>query len=268
MNRLDETYFDLNCPLDLALLADFHNSDPVPVLESLKNNKPDIITIAGDFVFGDRPRTGRLKIEENPNAVELLSGCSRIAPTFISPGNHEYTLIKADLKVIRRTGVTFLDNQWTEYKNTVIGGLSSAFFTAYKAFRANCPSKELYPKPDNTVRSRSIPPDMAWLDGFEQQPGYHILLCHHPEYYPKYLKNRKIDLILSGHCHGGQWQFYSPIHHRMRGVYAPGQGLFPELTSGVYDNRLVVSRGLANTTFVPRFNNPTEIIYIRKSSGK
>lgn len=267
MERLDETFFDLNCPHKLALLADFHNTDPVPVLASLNRSKPELIAIAGDFVFGDRPKGGRLKIEENRNAVELLRGCSGIAPTFVSAGNHEYSLIDADLEMIRSTGVTFLDNQWTVYEGMVIGGLSSAFFTAYKAFRAKQPGDELYPRPDRSVRSKSIPPDMAWLDSFEKQSGYKILLCHHPEYFPRYLQNRKIDLVLSGHCHGGQWRFYSPFHHEMRGVYAPGQGLFPALTSGVYENRLVVSRGLSNTTRIPRFNNPTEIIYIGGGLG-
>ena len=259
---MDETFFDLNCPHKLALLADFHNSEPAPVLASLQKNKPELITVAGDFVFGDRPKDGMLKIEENRNAVELLRGCASIAPTFVSVGNHEYSLIDADLKAVRSTGVTFLDNQWTKFEDMVIGGLSSAFFTSYKTFRASRPGKELYPKPDKSVRSKSIPPDMAWLDEFEKQSGYKVLLCHHPEFFPRYLKQRKIDLILSGHCHGGQWRFYSPFHHEMRGVYAPGQGLFPALTSGVYENRLVVSRGLSNTTFIPRINNPTEVIYI------
>ena len=114
------------------------------------------------------------------------------------------------------------------------------------------------------LKKRQVP-QLDWLDEFEQQEGFRLLLCHHPEYYPLYLRERKIGLIFSGHCHGGQWRFYSPIHGETRGVFAPGQGLFPKLTSGIHDGKLVISRGLCNTSFIPRINNPTEIVYITNS---
>ena len=65
-----------------------------------------------------------------------------------------------------------------------------------------------------------------------------------------------IDLTLSGHAHGGQIRLLG------QGLFAPGQGVLPRYTSGVYEGRLIVSRGLANTTFVPRLFNPTEMVYI------
>ncbi len=67
-----------------------------------------------------------------------------------------------------------------------------------------------------------------------------------------------IQLIFSGHAHGGQWR----IPFTNKGVYAPGQGLFPEYCQGVYDGRLVVSAGLSNTTWIPRFFNPREIVVV------
>jgi predicted MPP superfamily phosphohydrolase len=114
-------------------------------------------------------------------------------------------------------------------------------------------------------------------------PGYRILLCHHPEYRDRYLRklsaqsdgrgvpsagrndqaeNLDIDLILSGHAHGGQWRLYNPFKRQWIGVFAPGQGLWPRWTKGVYEGRLVVSAGLSNTVSVPRLFNPTEIVYI------
>lgn len=98
-------------------------------------------------------------------------------------------------------------------------------------------------------------PAADWLDDFERLPGYKILLSHHPEYYPSHLADRNIDLILSGHAHGGQWRF------RGHGLFAPGQGWFPRLTSGAH-GKLVISRGLSNTTMIPRINNPPEVVYI------
>ena len=66
--------------------------------------------------------------------------------------------------------------------------------------------------------------DVNWLDEFTQLPAYHILLCHYPELYEPLFKDRRIELIVSGHVHGGQIRIGS------RGLYAPGQGLFPKYT--------------------------------------
>ena len=61
---------------------------------------------------------------------------------------------------------------------------------------------------------------------------------------------------MSGHAHGGQWRIFG------RGVYAPGQGIFPKYTSGVIDGRCVISRGLSNHTHVPRIFNPPELVMV------
>ena len=67
----------------------------------------------------------------------------------------------------------------------------------------------------------------------------------------------KIDLILDGHAHDGQ------IRIRKRGLFAPDQGLFPRYVSGLYDDRMLVSRGIANVAkHIPRINNAREVIYI------
>ena len=74
------------------------------------------------------------------------------------------------------------------------------------------------------------------------------------------MTNRKIDLVLSGHAHGGQFRLFG------QGIFSPGQGWFPEYTSGIHkgeNGRMIVSKGLANTAhMVPRLFNPTEIVYI------
>lgn len=258
---IEKDYFS-SCPFSAALLTDFHNSDPDPVLDTLQKRRPDIITIAGDFIFGDRPKGKGLKIEENPRAVRLLQGCAGIAPTFVSLGNHEYMLTADDLQAVTAAGVHLLDNSWTVYEGIFIGGLNSAYVNVYRDFRRHSGSREVYPKPASYVLRKKHVPKLDWLDEFENLEGYKLLLCHHPEYYPLYLRSRRIDLILSGHCHGGQWRFYSWLHKETRGIFAPGQGLFPVLTSGIHDGKLVVSQGLSNTTWVPRINNPTEIVFL------
>jgi hypothetical protein len=103
-------------------------------------------------------------------------------------------------------------------------------------------------------------PDLDFLQSFGGRAGYKILLCHYPHYYEKYLKQTDIDLVLSGHAHGGQWRFFG------RGIFAPGQGFFPKYTSGFYDGKhgkMLVGRGLGDSHILPpRINNKTEIIEV------
>jgi predicted MPP superfamily phosphohydrolase len=62
---------------------------------------------------------------------------------------------------------------------------------------------------------------------------------------------------LSGHAHGGQWRIFG------RGVFAPHQGLFPKYTSGLHDEKLLISRGASNNVpLIPRFFNPREVLDI------
>lgn len=258
---LNETFYHLHCPFHIALLSDFHNTDPDWILESLRSNRPDIIAVSGDFVKGEWAENGISKMQECPNAEALLCGCAEIAPAYVSLGNHERTLTREDLRIIHKTGVTLLDNRWIEINGMFIGGLSSAYYTECHSGSDTDAAISKRNKYLSYLFRKPPEPDISWLEGFEHLDGYKLLLCHHPEYYPQYLRGRNIDLIFSGHCHGGQWRYYSPFIREWCGVYAPGQGLFPSLTSGIYDDRLIVSRGLSNTTFVPRFNNPVEIIY-------
>lgn len=85
-------------------------------------------------------------------------------------------------------------------------------------------------------------------------------LCHHPEYWSLReppLINQEINLVLSGYEHGRQVQIFG------QGIYAPGQGWLPTYTRGVYNGRLIFSRGLANTAYpVPRILNQTEVVHV------
>ena len=263
---LKETFYKMNTPLSIALIADTHNHSADDVIRSLKRNKVDIICIAGDFVYAPLPEDG-LKMEESIYAMELLEECARLAPCFVSIGNHEWMLCERDLAIIRSTGVYLLDNSYLSYPSQegtiLIGGLSSASYSAYRAYCADIPEGSVDPDTIypllQTRRDvvKDSEPDVGWLDGFSREFGYKILLCHHPEYYPRYLKDKNIDLVLSGHAHGGQ------IRIKGQGLYAPGQGFLPRLTSGITDGRMVISRGLANNTIIPRLWNPEEIVYIR-----
>ena len=218
----------------LIMLSDLHNKPYKKILKQVKAENPECILIAGDLVDRHR-RTWR-------RVIPFLKSCTEIAPTFMSLGNHEVKFPKISTDQIRATGVILLDNEFTSFDELTIGGQRPIYLE----------------KPEDML---------AWLHEFEAQQGFKLLLSHHPEYYEKYLKGRSIDLILSGHAHGGQFIINTKRHGKV-GVFAPGQGLFAHYVHGMYGNMLV-GAGLANTVapFAPRINNPCEIIRIDLHPG-
>ncbi len=251
---MKDNYYRYDVPLRIALLADLHDRPFDSIVRSLKRNAPDIICIAGDAVHRFDLDAGGLVIHQTVNALPFLKACAGIAPTFMSMGNHEWPLCGEDLSVLSETGVTVLDNCFVQYKGVVIGGLSSAGFTAYKNYRKDKPGR--YPEWDYGDRPDASAPDTSWLGDFCAQSRYRLLLCHHPEYRDSYLKDLPIDLVMCGHAHGGQIRLFG------RGLFAPGQGILPKYTSGVHGN-MVISKGLSNTAgIIPRLFNPREVVYI------
>ena len=254
---MQETFYTVpGCPVLIAQVSDLHERPYDGVLASLRQNRPDLICITGDFFFG-RPVKSGLKIEA-AKVLPFFSVCASLAPCFVSFGNHEWMIQQEDIALINKTGTRVLDNTFTACDiagaHLTLGGLSSSRVSACQLLCKvgyDVRSHDLYAHADRAV------PIVDWLDAYCAAPGYHVLLCHHPEYYPKYLRDLDIPLILSGHAHGGQVRIFG------QGLYSPGQGVFPKLTSGVKDGRLVVSRGLANRQKVPRLFNPPEIVYVR-----
>lgn len=251
---MKDTIYKYKTPLPVALVADLHDREFGRIIDSLKAHKPEVICIAGDVMHRVDTDSEELAIHKTKHVLPFLKACAEIAPTFMSLGNHEWMLCDDDIAEMAKTGVTILDNSFVRYKNVVIGGLTSAGVTAYKDYRKDKP--ERYPEWDYDDRPDVSEPDTAWLDDFCKQDGYKILLSHHPEYRDRYLKSMPIDLVLSGHAHGGQIRLFG------RGLFSPGQGILPKYTSGVHEN-MIISKGLANTAgLIPRLFNPREVVYI------
>ncbi len=256
---MQETYCTIpGCPLKIALVSDLHERPFASVVRSLYRNRPELICIAGDFVYGAH-NGDLLKVEKAVHVLPFFSRCAGIAPSFASLGNHEWLLTPADLEMVAQTGVRLLDNSFTALETgkgrILIGGLTSSHVSTLRRLCAD--GGDPFDLTSRAARlSRHTPPEMDWLSAFCAERGFHILLSHHPEYYPRHLRQLPIELIVSGHAHGGQIRLFG------QGLYAPGQGLLPRLTAGVHEGRLVVSRGLANTVRVPRLFNPPELVYL------
>lgn len=244
----------------IALISDLHNVQAKVVVNKLSEVKPDFIVVNGDILYATDGKKSIYYENNNaaqhlrtaPNAMTFLKATSKICPVLFSTGNHELYFDEQDIYTLAELGIIFLDNSFVRFGNFVFGGLSSPYGilagtgNAKNRFEHKERWKMIY---DNV--------QTGWLDEFRQQPGVKILLCHHPEFYEMFLKKYKdIDLILAGHAHGGQIRMFG------RGFYAYGQGLFPKYTKGIYDGKLVVSAGLANTSRFPRINNPPEIVFV------
>ena len=216
--------------LRFAVVSDLHSAPYEDVLGLMTTC--DAVLIPGDLV--DRHR------RDNRNAERFLEEVPELVPVFYSLGNHEvkYRDAEAWTERIRESKAVLLHNESCLFRGIRLGGLSSR---------------------------RKGPPDLDFLKRFEQEEGFRLLLCHHPEVYRDYVRGRDIHFTLCGHAHGGQIQLFG------RGLYAPGQGLLPKLTHGEYDGgRMMISRGMTNGAKprVPRINNPCELILLELKPEK
>lgn len=223
----------LKQPRTIALAADLHDRPFDRVIDKMRAVSPDYIMISGDL-------TNR-KSDKTLYVPAFLTACVRLAPTFYSRGNHEWRYDENDARSISETGTVLLDNSYVHVDGLCVGGLTSGFMGSRFERRYG-----------------TLVPKLSWLKNFEAEPGYKILLCHHPEYFPLYLRGRNIDLVLSGHAHGGQIRIFN------HGLFAPGQGVWPKYTAGMHEGKMIISTGLANTGgIIPRINNETELVVIK-----
>lgn len=219
--------------LRFCVISDLHAKIPATLLGMVESLSPNAVLMPGD-IFDTRGR------REDVMAFLRRLALGLKIPIFMSLGNHDRHIDETYKSELESMGIKLLDDSSVLFCGINICGLTSGFITEYRSDIEKTP-----------------PPRLEALHRFDELPAPRILLCHHPEYYPDYIKATGIELTVAGHAHGGQWEFFG------RGIFAPGQGLFPKYTAGQYDGgRLIVSRGAANTVKIPRFFNPTEILLI------
>lgn len=216
------------------------------VLLEIEKVNPEVILFGGDIVH----EVSHDQVIEHTK--DFFSQLSKIAPTYVVYGNHD---LKSDRKkemtdTLKRIGVTLLDNEsvWLTFEDSDIGihliGLSEEM---------------------SSISMKQDALSQINLSN-EHKKGLKILLAHYPQFIEKYRKDEtKIpDLILSGDTHGGQ-----VILPFVGGLYVPGQGFNPYYDFGIFTNetypssRLIISRGLGNSSFPLRINNRPEIVMIK-----
>ena len=182
-------------------------------------------------------------------ALDFAKEAVKIAPVYYVTGNHEASLSQYDeLKIELKTiGVIVLEDEAVQLKHdteeiTLIG-LSDPDFTIKGDIFGEVPAM-VSTKLNNLA---------------DDENSYTILLSHRPELFESYV-HCNIDLVLSGHAHGGQFRL--PF---IGGLIAPNQGLFPQYDAGLYTSgstNMIVSRGLGNSIIPIRFNNRPEVVVI------
>lgn len=227
----------------IAQVSDLHNAQMgdgnEKLLAMLREAEPDIIVITGDMV--DSYHT------EIDIALRFGSDAMKIAPCYYVTGNHEARISEYDdLKAgLESAGVVVLENVRMELERNgetvaLIGVDDPSFQTDY-------------------LMGDSASVMSGALRELSGDGTYTILLSHRPELFDTYVQNG-IDLVFSGHAHGGQFRL--PF---IGGLVAPNQGLFPKYDSGLYTEgitNMLVSRGIGNSIIPIRFNNRPEIIVV------
>ncbi len=223
----------------IAVISDFHNAcfgkENRRLIEAIEQESPDMIAITGDLIDSGKP-----KVEVAESLVRKLT---EIAPVYFVTGNHESwvpeTYQELESKLID-AGVNILHDSVVEIEKkgeTIqIAGLDDS-----------------ENKPQAKLKKMTLSDD------------YCILLAHRPEPFRDYA-SEMVDLVLSGHTHGGQFRL--PF---AGGVVAPGQGFFPKYDAGEYtvDNTtMIVSRGIGNSVIPIRINNRPEVVMVRLLSGQ
>lgn len=155
--------------------------------------------------------------------TDLGRRLAAVAPCYAVAGNHELRFGRTGeyARLLERAGVRVLRDGWTLLER------AGETLTLYGMERK---------------RPRPLPASC---------PRPVIALAHQPQWLYLY-EAAGWDLVISGHAHGGQVRLIG------QGLYAPGQGMLPPFTSGLYrrgDTQMAVSRGLGNSTFSLRFGN-------------
>lgn len=228
----------------IVQISDLHNKNfgrkQQHLINKIKELQPDMIVVTGDIVDSNHTNIDV--------AITFLEEAVNLAPCYYITGNHELwlddTLYEKLINQIKNTGTTILDNEVVEINHN---------------------------EKDDTVEDTTDFVMIGLDDGSLLGNTLHelskdintqkfvLLLAHEPQNMSFYSKEN-VDLILSGHAHGGQFRLPG-----IGGMIAPDQGLFPEYTEGLHvknDVSMIISRGLGNSIIPLRILNRPEIVCV------
>lgn len=239
----------------IVQISDLHNAkfgkNNQKLVDRIRECEPDMIVLTGDLVDSNHTNVDR--------AVQFVDEIVKICPVYYVTGNHEYWLEASEYEKlmdgVASAGVIILDDQVVEIsrgdaKFRLVGlddrslsdGTLEALFSDESIGHDQAGQKEETADNENSEKKE-----------------FTVVLAHEPQYLARYA-SAGVDLVLSGHAHGGQFRL--PF---VGGIVAPDQGFFPEYTAGEYymdSTEMIVSRGLGNSVIPVRLFNYPEIVCV------
>lgn len=218
----------------IVQISDLHNvkfgKNNQKLVDRIRECEPDMIVLTGDLVDSNHTNVDR--------AVQFVDEIVKICPVYYVTGNHEYWLDTSEyenlMDGVASAGVIILDNQVVE-----ISRWDAKF--------------RLVGLDDKSLADGTLEALLS------DEKELTVVLAHEPQYLARYA-GTGVDLVLSGHAHGGQFRL--PF---VGGIVAPDQGFLPEYTAGEYymnGTEMIVSRGLGNSVIPVRLFNYPEIVCV------
>ena len=233
----------------IVQISDLHNAkfgkDNQKLVDRIRECEPDMIVLTGDLVDSNHTNVDR--------AVQFVDEIVKICPVYYVTGNHEYWLEASEydelMSGLTGAGAVILDDQVVEIsrgdaKIRLVGldDRSLSDGTLGMLLKDQAGQKEETADNENSGKKE-----------------FTVVLAHEPQYLARYA-SAGVDLVLSGHAHGGQFRL--PF---VGGIVAPDQGFLPEYTAGEYymnGTEMIVSRGLGNSVIPVRLFNYPEIVCV------
>ena len=231
----------------IVFLSDLHEtefgSNNEKLLKKIYDADPDLILMGGDMI------TVPKDVYQHPEKLSVdvaLSLCRKLAekyPVFYAPGNHEQRLDEKRFEEeLKEAGVRYLFDKTVLYKDILIKGLYI---------------DEQYYKPVK-------PPKMTteYIYGHVGQPSdkhFSILMAHNPLYTEAYA-NSGMDLVLSGHFHGGTIRLPGDV-----GLMTPQFQFFSDKVVGmkqIGSGKQIISSGLGTHSINIRINDKPQVVVV------
>lgn len=161
----------------IFFISDIHRRVITEKIINKVRGKTDIVIIGGDLTEGKVPFT---RVKQN---LEKLSG---LAPTYFVWGNNDYEVDTRMLEaLLREQNVTILTN-------------TSIVYVTSEGVKINLIGI------DDLVEGN---PNLNEALNMSEPTGFRILLSHNPKIIDSINESHNIQLVLSGHTHGGQIRF-------------------------------------------------------------
>ena len=245
-NQLEKSFYQVKSSkvvdnIRIVCIADMHlkqfGVDNDKLVTEITKLSPDIITVVGDMNMESKP-------DDYDCVISLVKRLNEVAPVYYSLGNHEIdAMLFQKSKIyddVKKAGIKIMNN---ETETVDIGGTKVDIIGLTQ-------NPEEFDEYGRKFFDKAM----------ENDDNFKLVLNHYPENFLGVLDDYNIDLALAGHAHGGQVRL--PF---IGGIYAADQGFFPQLCDGYHEignSRLIITRGLGKSGFMPRINNKPEITVV------